>query len=55
MSKLFTTLDAQWGGGVSKNPYLGFKVKDAQTGDRVEIRWEDNKGEKGVSESKIGQ
>ena len=38
-------LDAQWGGGVSKNPYLGFKVKGAKAGDKVEISWKDNKGE----------
>ena len=33
-------------GGVSKNPYLGFKVKGAKSGDKVEISWEDNKGDK---------
>lgn len=38
-------LDAQWGGGVSKNPYLGFKVKGAKAGDKVEVSWKDNKGE----------
>lgn len=38
-------LDAQWGGGVSKNPYLGFKVKGGKAGDKVEISWKDNKGE----------
>lgn len=38
-------LDAQWGGGVSKNPYLGFKVKGAKAGDKVTVSWKDNKGE----------
>lgn len=38
-------LDAQWGGGVSKNPYLGFKVKGAKAGDKVEVSWKDNLGE----------
>lgn len=38
-------LDAQWGGGVSKNPYLGFKIKGAKAGDKVEVSWKDNKGE----------
>jgi len=38
-------LDAQWGGGVSKNPYLGFKVKGAKAGDKVEVSWKDNEGE----------
>ncbi len=38
-------LDAQWGGGVSKNPFLEFKVKGAKAGDKVEVSWKDNKGE----------
>ena len=37
-------LDAQWGGGVSKNPYLGFKVKGAKAGDKITVSWKDNKG-----------
>jgi len=47
-------LDAQWGGGVSKNPYLSFKVKGAKAGDAVSISWEDNMGEKGSGETTIG-
>jgi len=49
-----TVLDAQWGGGVSKNPYLAFKVKGAKAGDKVVISWEDNKGEKETGEATIG-
>ena len=39
-------LDAQWSQSVSKNPFLGFKVKGAKAGDKVMISWADNKGEK---------
>ena len=49
-----TVLDAQWGGGISKNPYLAFKVKGAKAGDKVVISWEDNKGDKESAEATIG-
>lgn len=47
-------LDAQWGGGISKNPYLAFKVKGAKAGDKVEIKTVDNKGETDSGEATIG-
>lgn len=47
-------LDAQWGGGISKNPYLAFKVKGAKAGDKVVINTVDNKGEKDTAEATIG-
>ena len=39
-----TVLDAQWGIAVSKNPFLGFRVKGAKVGDEVTVSWVDNKG-----------
>ncbi len=47
-------LDAQWGGGVSKNPYLAFKVKGVKAGDKVVVTTLDNKGEKDSGEAAIG-
>ena len=47
-------MDAQWGGGISKNPYLAFKVKGAKAGDKVVINTVDNKGEKDSAEATIG-
>lgn len=38
-------LVAEWGGAVSKNPYLSFKYS-GKSGDKVTISWVDNKGEK---------
>ena len=37
-------LEAQWGGAVSKNPFLGFKVKGVKTGDKLVVKATDNKG-----------
>jgi len=39
-----TVLEAQWGTGVSKNPYLTFHLKGAKLGDVVAVTWHDNKG-----------
>jgi sulfur-oxidizing protein SoxZ len=36
---------AHWGGGVSRNPYLFFKIKGAKVGDSITLTWIDNKGE----------
>ena len=47
-------LDAQWGGGISKNPYLAFKVAGAKAGDKVVVNWVDNKGDKNTAEATIG-
>ncbi len=41
-----TVLEAQWSQAVSKNPFLGFKVKGAKAGNKVTISWTDNLGEK---------
>lgn len=47
-------LDAQWGGGISRNPYLAFRVKGAKKGDKVVVSWEDNQGAKKSGEATIG-
>lgn len=48
-----TVLDAQWSQAISKNPFLGFKVKGAKAGDKVTISWADNKGEKNSAEATV--
>jgi len=35
-------LDADWGGGIAKDPYLSFVVDGAQAGDRLSLGWVDN-------------
>lgn len=46
-------VDAQWGVAISKNPFLGFKVKGVKVGDKVSVTWADNKGEKNTTETAI--
>lgn len=41
-----TVLDAQWGGGVAKNPFLGFRIKGGKPGDKVGVNAVDNLGTK---------
>lgn len=41
-----TVMNGQWGGGVSKDPYLSFKVKGMKAGDKITVNAEDNTGDK---------
>lgn len=38
-------IEAQWGTGIAKNPYLTFRLKGAKLGDVLEVTWHDNLGE----------
>jgi sulfur-oxidizing protein SoxZ len=49
-----TVLDSQWSQAISKNPFLGFKVKGAKAGDKVVVNWVDNTGDKNSVEAAIG-
>ena len=46
-------MTANIGGAVSKNPYLGFKVKGAKAGDKINVSWVDNTGDKNSAEAVI--
>ena len=46
-------LSAQWGTAVSKNPFIEFNFKGGQKGERVQITWTDNKGDKRTDEATI--
>ena len=48
-----TVLAAQWGPAVAKNPFLAFKFKGGAKGDKVQITWTDNKGDKRTDEATI--
>ncbi len=37
-------MTAYWGGSVSKNPYVSFKVNGGAKGDKITMSWVDNKG-----------
>ena len=48
-----TVMNANWSGGISKNPYLSFKFKGAATGDTIKISWVDNMGKGDSAEAQI--
>jgi sulfur-oxidizing protein SoxZ len=46
-------MQAQWGTAVARNPYLAFKVKGGQSGDKVSISWKDSSGDSRTDEATI--
>ena len=48
-----TVIQGQTGTPISRNPVFGFKVKGAKAGDKVVIKWRDNKGETRSDETTI--
>jgi sulfur-oxidizing protein SoxZ len=43
-------MEAQWGTGISKNPYLTFHLNKAKVGDIVQVNCTDNQGKTGAGE-----
>jgi sulfur-oxidizing protein SoxZ len=48
-----TVLSAQWGPAIAKNPFLSFKFKGGAKGEKIQITWVDNKGDKRTDEATI--
>ena len=48
-----TVLSAQWGTAISKNPFLEFNFRGGQKGDKIQVTWTDNKGDKRTDEAAI--
>jgi sulfur-oxidizing protein SoxZ len=48
-----TVMTANWGGAISKNPYLSFKFSGASAGDMIKISWVDNMGKGDSAEAEI--
>ncbi len=48
-----TVLDASFGPAVSKDPFLSFKFKGGNKGDKVKVTWKDNKGDSRTDEATI--
>ena len=46
-------LTAEWGPAISKNPFLQFTVKGGKAGDRIGIRWVDNRGDQRSDEAVV--
>lgn len=50
-----TVFEAQWGTGVSKNPYLTFYLTEAKVADTLQATWHDNLGETANAEVAVSQ
>ena len=48
-----TVLDAQWSQAVSRDPFLGLRVRGAKAGDKITVTWTDNKGDKRTDEATV--
>jgi len=48
-----TVMDAEWGGAISKNPYLAFKFDGGAKDDSIELIWKDNQGSTDTLAAKI--
>src|SRR4051812_16909130 len=48
-----TVLAAQWGTGISKNPFLHFRFAGGKPGEKVAVTWTDSKGDKRTDEVAI--
>ena len=48
-----TVLTAQWGPSVAKNPFLSFRFRGGAKGEKVQITWTDNRGDKRTDEATI--
>ncbi|OGV73375.1 MAG: thiosulfate oxidation carrier complex protein SoxZ [Methylophilales bacterium RIFCSPHIGHO2_02_FULL_57_10] len=48
-----TVLEAQWGTGISKNPYLTFRIRGGKPGDKIAVSWHDNKGQSNSIETVV--
>lgn len=46
-------LEAQWSQSVSRNPFLGLRIKGAKAGDKITVSWTDNKGDQRTDESRV--
>ncbi|MFA6063429.1 MAG: thiosulfate oxidation carrier complex protein SoxZ [Gallionella sp.] len=48
-----SVMEAQFGQSVSKNPYLLFRFKGGAAGEKINVSWMDNKGDKRSDEAVI--
>ena len=46
-------LSANWGTAIAKNPFLEFSFKGGQKGEKIQVIWTDNKGDKRTDEATI--
>ena len=48
-----TVLDAQWSQAISRDPFLGLRIRGARSGDKIGVTWVDTKGDKRSDEAAV--
>jgi sulfur-oxidizing protein SoxZ len=48
-----TVLSAQWGTAVAKNPFLAFRFRGGAKGEKIQVTWTDNRGDKRTEDAVI--
>src|SRR4030095_5258662 len=48
-----TIVDAQWSQAISRDPFLGLRIKGAKLGDKIGVTWVDTKGDKRSDEAAV--
>src|SRR3954463_1436475 len=48
-----TIVDAQWSQAISRDPFLGLRIKGAKAGDKISVTWVDTKGDKRTDEAAV--
>ena len=48
-----TIVDAQWSQAISRDPFLGLRIKGAKVGDKIGVTWVDTKGDKRTDEAAV--
>jgi sulfur-oxidizing protein SoxZ len=46
-------MEADWGGGISENPYFAVVLNGVAKGDTIEVKWTDNKGESASGSTEV--
>jgi sulfur-oxidizing protein SoxZ len=46
-------MEAQWSQAISRNPFFGFRIRGTRAGDRIAVRWSDNRGTQGSIETTV--
>jgi sulfur-oxidizing protein SoxZ len=46
-------VEADWGGAISTNPFFSVSLNNVTSGDTIEVRWVDNKGETSSGSVKV--
>ena len=47
-------LQAYWGPGIARNPYIAFRFRDGAPGDALSLSWTDNRGDSDTLETVLG-